>query len=113
MCYRAGQFLGPEAASDREQLRQLGWLGVNADHPIGLIDPDEQSPGVDVYQHPAMLIAADPQLHVVVREWDVGVRRRPRRNDSHWRTIALMTMRAAYARERAREHERARKRSDA
>lgn len=111
MCYRAGQFMGPEAAADRTTLRQLGWLGEDAPRPIGLIDPTPDSPGVEVYQHPAVLVARDPELHRVVRAWDTGVRRKPRAGDSAWWTAALMTMRGAEAREREREMKRAREAS--
>lgn len=111
MCYRAGQFMGPEAAADRTTLRHLGWLGEDAPHPIGLIDPTPDSPGVEVYQHPAVLVACDPELHRIVRQWDTRVRRKPRARDSAWTTAALLTMRAAEARERERQMQRAREAS--
>lgn len=108
MCYRAGAYLGPEAADDRTTLGHLGWLGEDSPHVIGLVDPLEDGDAIEVRQHPAVLVASDPELHRVVREWDTGVRRKPRCGDSHWRTVALTIMRGAYSRERAREMQRAR-----
>lgn len=112
MCYRAGAFISPDAACDREQLRLLGWLGEDSPHVLGIVDPldeDDLSTGVEVRQHPAALVARDPDVWRVIDEWDTGVRRKPRAGDSHWRTVAIMHMRAAHARERRREMKRASK----
>lgn len=108
MTYRAEAFLQPAAASDREQLRQLGWLRENAPEPIAAVDPlDEEGHGaVMVFQHPEMLIAQDRQLWRVVDEWMTGVRRAPARGDSNWVTVALSTMSNAHAREQARRIKR-------
>ena len=101
MCYRAEAFIRPEAATDRDQLRELGWLGVDASAPIARIDPHE-GPGIDVYQHPSVLVARDPELHRIVDEFSTGIRRKPRRGDSHWDVVALLAMNEAHAREMMR-----------
>ena len=112
MCYRAGAFLAPDAAVDRNQLRELGWLGEDSPHVLGVVDPltdDDINSGVEVRQHPSVLVARDPELWRVVDEWDTGIRRKPRAGDSNWRVTALLHMRAAHARERVREMKRPKK----
>lgn len=108
MSYRAESFMRPEAASDRTELGLLGWLGEDSPHVLAVVDPIDDAPGIEVRQHPDMMLAADPELHRVVDEWFTGARRKVRIGDSNWRTVALMTLRAAHGRERAREFERIR-----
>lgn len=114
MCYRAEAFISRAAASDREQLSMLGWLGEDAPAPIGIIDPpSENEPGVEVRQHPEMLIAQAPELWTLIDEWASGARRkisvRDRTRLSNWHIVALLTMRGAHGRERLRELKRAAK----
>lgn len=112
MCYRPAQFLPPEAASDREELAQLGWVaGVESSAPLAHLDPFEGERGeqhaVAVMQHPEVMLASDPQLWRVHDEFAIGARRSISAGDrvrlSNWHQIAVLTMQAAHNREQKRE----------
>lgn len=112
-CYRADRYMRPSAARDPVERARIGWAGVDSSEVLGLEDPIGDGPPVTVRQHPEMLIASEPELWPVIDRWRLGLRRvsaRERALGSHWEIEALMTMRGAHHRERAREIERAKER---
>lgn len=116
MCYRAAEFLPSEAARDLTELAALGWLAnEKSEHVLCVIDPidgDKASSGVEVRQHPKVMIAQQPELWRLIDEFWVGARRRVRPSDyatrSNFEIEATLIQRAAHQRELPRELERLR-----
>lgn len=103
--------MSPEAAKDHAELRSIGWVpGEDSRHVLAAIDPTDEDPPIDVRRHPRLLLLEDRELWGVVDRYSTGARRRLRASDysrlSSWETVAVMTMRAATMRERAREAKR-------
>jgi hypothetical protein len=95
---------------------QFGWdPGAPSPEPIAWVDPiedgsrpaGEDARGVPIYQHPEVLRSRHPELAPVVDRFVTGARRKISRGDwprlSSWEIDAVLTLRAAWDRERARQ----------
>lgn len=114
MTYRAADLPRLDADLTAGERARAGLGGVDAPHPLAILDP---IPGVDegvpVYQHPELLLAQSPALWRVVHEYrtcagDRDLTRRDYRRRSAWWVDAWLTMRGAHQREEMRELERRR-----
>lgn len=114
VCYRARAFLGPEAASNLDQLRKLGWCaGLPSPEVLAFVDPltKEGEGAVPIRFHPDVMLAAHPELWRFVDQWRCGARRRLRPGDydtlSGFEVEAILVMQAAQSRQDERDIPRA------
>ena len=110
--YRATDFVPPDADLSQAERIDAGIGGTDSARVLRVLDPipEVRDEGVEVRQHPEMLLLGEPDLWAVVHEYrccagDRDLTRRDYATRSAWWVEAWLTMRAAHQREERRELE--------
>ena len=120
--YRSGDFMDSSAASSYNELVELGHIpGAESPHVLGYVDPIEKASerdktedpkGIDVRNHPRVLLNQDPELWAIVDRFRCGVKKELSHDEfdsfSAWQVEAWIVMLAASNREELREMKRSR-----
>tara|TARA_B100000678_G_scaffold242666_1_gene213971 strand:+ start:267 stop:653 length:387 start_codon:yes stop_codon:yes gene_type:complete len=118
--FRAGDFLDASAASSYQELLELGHIpGVESPHVLGYADPiekaterpsDEDPKGVEVRNHPGVMLSEDPELWDVVDRFRCNVQKELTHDEfdrlSAWQIEAWVVMLCASNREEMRQIEK-------